>query len=106
MIFLFLENIKDKEVKNSIKSKKMRKDRKILKKMKKKLAKRKKLWYDIQRSCQKGNGKCLEKRGENCFWTECEVEIKKCKKTLDKKGKESIIITRDCQEVTKRRAQY
>ncbi len=43
MIFLFLENIKDKEVKNSIKSKKMRKDRKILKKMKKKLAKRKKL---------------------------------------------------------------
>ena len=43
MIFLFLENIKDKEVKNSIKSKKMRKDKKILKKMKKKLAKRKKL---------------------------------------------------------------
>ena len=43
MIFLFLENIKDKEVKNSIKSKKMRKDRKILKKMKKMLAKRKKL---------------------------------------------------------------
>ena len=55
---------------------------------------------------RKETGNALEISKKGCFLTECEVEIKKYKKTLDKKGKESIIITRDCQEVTKRRAQY